>query len=118
MATGELAGSEQGLEVGPERCLSPTTVRYPRHLLHGALRLAVHVELVARHVADLVRAPKRRRREVRPPTPGDLAKLLDSAAAAEDRLRALWVIGAYTGCRPGELLALKWRDVDWGRAAS
>ncbi len=96
-----------------ERGLSATTVRYVRHLLHGALRLAVQMELVARNVADPVRAPKRRRQELQPPTPDDLAKLLDSADAAEDRFRALWVIGVYTGCRPGELLALKWRDVEW-----
>jgi integrase len=34
------------------------------------------------------------------------------AAATDDRLEALWVLAVHTGMRQGELLALKWTDVD------
>jgi len=95
------------------RELSPTTIRYTRSLLHGALRLAVRMELVARNVADSVSPPKRQRIELHPPAPEDVARLLDVAVAGNDRLAALWTVAAYAGCRPGELLALQWRDVEW-----
>ena len=35
--------------------------------------------------------------------------------AAADPLRAFFSLGLYAGCRPGELLALQWADVDWQR---
>jgi integrase len=39
--------------------------------------------------------------------------LIERAEAAGDPLVALWTLAAYAGCRPGELLALQWDDVDW-----
>jgi integrase len=39
-------------------------------------------------------------------------RLLLAASEAEDRLEALYVVAVHTGMRPGELLALKWQDVD------
>jgi len=38
------------------------------------------------------------------------------AAVQGDRLYALWLLGASTGMRRGELLGLQWPDVDLGRA--
>jgi integrase len=35
-------------------------------------------------------------------------------AASEDRLEALYVLAIYTGLRQGELLGLKWDDIDLG----
>jgi hypothetical protein len=45
-------------------------------------------------------------------TPGEVGALLATAAAAGDRLAALWALAVYTGARQGELLALRWSDVD------
>ena len=39
-------------------------------------------------------------------------RLLRAASEAEERLEALYVLAVHTGMRPGELLALKWQDVD------
>lgn len=94
------------------RKMSPATIRYARTLLHAALRLAMAMDLVGRNVTDPVRPPRARRPEVHPPGPVDIAKLLDEARA--DRLEALWTLAVYSGCRPGELLALQWQDIDWG----
>lgn len=91
--------------------LSPATVRYARTLLHGALRLAMAMDVVGRNVTDPVRPPRYHRPEVHPPAPAAIAKLLD--AAVDDRLAALWSLAVYSGCRPGELLALRWQDIDW-----
>jgi integrase len=43
-------------------------------------------------------------------SPDEVRRLL--AAAAEDRLEALYVLAVTTGMRQGELLGLRWRDVD------
>jgi integrase len=40
-------------------------------------------------------------------------RFLEVAVEAADPLRTFFVLAVYTGCRPGELLALKWPDVDW-----
>lgn len=43
--------------------------------------------------------------------------LLETASEAEDRLEALYVLAVTTGMRQGELLGLKWEDVDLARSA-
>ena len=43
-------------------------------------------------------------------TPEQVKALL--SAAREDRLEALYVLAIHTGLRQGELLGLKWEDVD------
>jgi integrase len=80
--------------------------------LHATLRLAVRMELLGRNVADAVRPPKRVRSKLTPPTPEQAAQLLNAAVATGDRLAALWAVGIFSGCRPGELLALSWEDVN------
>jgi integrase len=66
--------------------------------------------LVSRNVAKLVDPPRVPRHEIEPLTPEQARRLIE--AAAEDRLRALWVTALATGLRQGELLALRWEDVD------
>ncbi|MBA2446985.1 MAG: site-specific integrase [Chloroflexi bacterium] len=46
-----------------------------------------------------------------------MARLLDAAEAAGDRLAGLWAMLAHTGARVGELLGLGWDDVSWDRTA-
>ena len=43
---------------------------------------------------------------------GAKAPPLDTARGAGDRLEAFYVLAVRTGMRPGELLGLKWEDVD------
>lgn len=95
------------------RGLAPSTVRDVRSMLHGALRLAESLDIVGRNVVDAVRPPKAVRHEITPPTPTDVARLLDISEETDDRWQALWMLAAYSGCRPGELLALTWSDVAW-----
>ena len=46
-----------------------------------------------------------------PLSASEARKLLE--AAQGDRLEALYVLAVHTGMRRGELLGLKWPDVDW-----
>ena len=66
--------------------------------------------LIPRNVADAAKAPQVHRKEVKPMTPAEVAALL--SAASGNRLEALYVAAVHTGLRRGELLGLKWSDVD------
>lgn len=93
-----------------EAGLSQTTVQHIHAVLHAALDNALRQGLVQRNVADLVDAPAMRHREMLVFNVEQAKTLL--AAAAGTRLEALYVLALTTGMREGELLALRWRDVD------
>ena len=88
----------------------PSTVRYTHAVLSRALKQALRWGLVPRNVADAVDPPKVRREEVEALSPDQVKELL--GAARGERLEALYVLAVYTGLRQGELLALRWDDVD------
>jgi integrase len=94
--------------------LRASTVHKVHTILHKALARAVAWQMVPRNVTDAVEPPRPAPREMRPQSPAEARKLLD--AAQGDRLEALYVLAATTGMRQGELLALKWQDVDLGNA--
>jgi integrase len=79
-------------------------------VLRAALETATREEIVSRNVAKLVRAPAPRSRISRGLSATDARKVLK--AAAQDRLFALYVVALYLGLRRGELLGLRWADVD------
>jgi integrase len=90
--------------------LSPRTVQYLHALLRAALGQAERWGLAARNVARLVRPPRVPRAEVPAFTVAEAQQLL--AAAAPTRLAALYMLALGLGLRQGELLGLRWADVD------
>ncbi|CAA9321932.1 MAG: Integrase [uncultured Chloroflexia bacterium] len=90
--------------------LAPRTVRLIHTVLHRALKQAVRWGLVPRNVTDAVEVPRPQKKEIRPLTPEQVKTLL--RAAEGDRLEALYVLAVTTGMREGELLGLRWEDVD------
>lgn len=90
--------------------LSPTTVRYSVTVLRMALKQAVNDGLVPRNVASAVQPPRVVRQGVSSLSIAEARQLV--TAAAHDRLSALWVTALVTGLRQGELLGLRWSDVD------
>ena len=90
--------------------LSPRTVQYMRAVLRRALGQALKWGLVKRNVATLVDPPRSKRPTVRPLSPQQVATFLD--AAGGHRLEALFAAAIATGLRQGELLGLRWQDVD------
>lgn len=73
--------------------------------------------MLVRNVATGVATPKLQHREVAALTPAEMHQLFDAVVDgrnnAEHRLRPLFIAACYLGCRQGELLALKWSDIDW-----
>ncbi len=93
--------------------LSARTVGYIHATIHNALEQAVNDGLVARNVADAVKPPQVRTEEIDPLTPKQ-TKILFEAVRGE-RSEALYVLAVTTGLRQGELLGLKWEDIDRDR---
>ncbi len=93
-----------------ESGLSARTVQYVHVTLHKALKQAEQDGLVPRNAAKVVKPPQVRREEMRPLTAEQVGVLF--GAACGDRLEALYVLAVTTGLRQGELLGLKWEDVD------
>jgi integrase len=90
--------------------LSPTTVLYHHRVLREALQHAVRWQLLARNPADAVDPPRAERREIGTLNAEEVRRLL--LAAEETPHGALVHLAAMTGMRRGELLGLRWRDVD------
>jgi integrase len=90
--------------------LSPRTVQYIHVTLHKALKQAVADGLIARNATEAVKPPQVRREEIRPLDRDQVKRLFETISG--DRLEALYVLAVTTGLRQGELLGLKWDDVD------
>ena len=91
--------------------LSPSTVIYYHSILHNALETAVKWGLVSRNVCDLVTAPRRIRFEIQPFTPEQVQSFF--AAIRGHKWEALFTLALATGMRQGELLGLKWQDINF-----
>ena len=95
--------------------LSPGTRRQILVALRRALKIALRWDLISRNVATLVDAPKLAAREVLTYTPDQIETFL--SAVAGDPLECLYLIAAGIGLRQGELIGLRWTDVDLDAAS-
>src|SRR5215831_4547001 len=92
------------------RRLAPRTVAHAHHVLHTALERAVGTELLARNVAHAISPPKVATTEIEALKADQIAPVL--AALKGHKLEAIAVLALSTGARRGEILALRWGDVD------
>ena len=90
--------------------LAPATVRYMRAVLRRALNQALKWDVVARNAAALVDVPRVPHHEIKPFTPDQARAFLD--AIRGDRFEALYSIALALGLRKGEVLGLRWDDID------
>jgi integrase len=90
--------------------LSNRTVQLIHTTLRKALQQAVSDGILPRNVSQAVKAPRRVKKEMRPLNPDQARTFLE--AAKGDRLEGLYVLAITTGLREGELLGLRWIDVD------
>jgi integrase len=91
--------------------LSPKTVRNTHVVLRKALADAERLGLVPRNAAAAAKPPAPTKRDLETWSSEELRMFL--AAVEGDRLEIAYRIAAATGMRRGEVLGLRWRDVDF-----
>jgi len=101
---------EQFFALKLEGGLSAQTVQHLRAILRAALNDAIKDNLVKRNAAGLADGPRVPYRESPTVSPQDARALLDVVRG--DRLEGLFVLAIASGSRQGELLGLRWQDVD------
>jgi integrase len=95
------------------RPLAAKTISYIHATVHKALADAVDAGLLARNVADRAKPPRPSRRstaDIQAWEPHELARFLDPVRGT--RLDAIWRLAAMTGMRRGEILGVRWSDLD------
>jgi integrase len=109
---GELGRERKvGDEVRPP--LSPRSIRYVHTVLRHALADGVRWNRLARNVADAAEPPSAKAAKAAPMRIWGAEQLRTFLEhVREDRLYAAYRVAAMTGLRRGEVLGLRWRDVD------
>jgi integrase len=93
-----------------ERTPSSRQIQYVHAVLRNALSNAERDEIIIRNVAKLVQIPAPRYKIGKGLPVHDVKRLLTEAQ--HTRLYALYVLAATLGFRRGELLGLRWSDID------
>jgi len=92
--------------------LAPQTVKHMLRLMHQMLDHAVDWEYIRTNPAKKVKDPAIPRKEMDCLTPDEVRLFLDHTP---HRWYILFLTAITTGLRMGELLAMKWRNLDWDR---
>jgi integrase len=85
-------------------------VAYCRTVLRDALNQGVRDGILTRNVAGLTDPPRSVQHEIAPFSPEQVRALLK--AVDGHRLQALFTVAIALGMRQGEMLGLRWEDVD------
>lgn len=89
---------------------SAPRVRYLHAVLHSAMEHAVREGLVARNICQGVKLPRLEKKERQVLTMEQAAQLL--SATQDSQMRMILTLAVTTGVRRGEVLALKWQDLE------
>lgn len=95
-----------------ERTLAPKTVQTCHQMLNSAFRMGVDWDYLPKTPMRGVRAPRQPVKEMYIPTRADVAEVLRAAAEGRADKHLAFVTLSQTGLRVGELLGLRWRNVD------
>lgn len=93
-----------------EKDTTTATAKEAHRVLRTALAAACREELITRNAATLVEAPRPKARDLSPWTLDETLTFL--AAARNDPLYAAFVLAITMGLRRGEIVGLRWADID------
>ena len=91
--------------------LAPATVVAIYKLLHNALERAVDAGFIVKNVPNRVQLPKVSQPEIKALSKEEQALFVEKAK--ETYMGDMYIFDLCTGMRLGELLGLKWEDIDW-----
>jgi integrase len=101
---------EKVYEEASGRGLSAQSVLHIHRVLFTALKQAVAWQLIPRNIAEAVTPPRPEQREVEPMTSREVVWILETVASTD--LEMPTILGLGTGMRLGEVLGLRWKDID------
>jgi len=94
--------------------LSSTTVSAIHSMLHTALDNAIKLGILTRNACEAVSPPRKVHKEMKPLHPEQVRQLLEVAKGHPQE--TLFILALATGMRRGELLGLKWQDINFERS--
>ncbi len=102
------------VECPPHRCtpMSASSIRQVHWIISAALAAAVRWEWIRTNPADTAKKPKQRAPQPEPPSAAEAARIIAAAWEQDDDWGTLVWLVMVTGMRRGEVLALRWSDVD------
>ncbi|HXX90163.1 MAG TPA: site-specific integrase [Acidimicrobiales bacterium] len=95
-----------------KRGLADNTIHHYHACVSAALRQAMRWGWIDHPPSQRATPPPLRGREVKPPSVEDLRRVLVHLERRNPDFAALVYVAATTGCRRGELCALRWSDLD------
>lgn len=94
-----------------EQGYSAKTVKHMYILINSALKKAVQLKFINENFNDLVVLPKKEEYHAKTLSVDEVNRILNEAK--EEELYPLIILTLYTGLRKGEVMALKWSDIDF-----
>jgi len=95
--------------------LQAKTIRTIHSILRNALKRALKWGLIPRDPSEAVELPRSPRRTLAIWTPEQIRTFLAVNQDIDSRYYTIFVLAIYTGMRKGEILALRWSDIDFER---
>lgn len=101
-------------ECQPHTCrpLSPSTILKVHFVLSGVFDAAVRWDWIGSNPADVARKPRQPTPQPKPPTVEQTVRIIDAAWEQDAMWGTLVWLVVVTGLRRGELLTLRWSDLD------
>lgn len=103
---------EVGASNGP---YAPATIRRVHGIIRRAMTQGVRWGWISRNPAIDASPPRVPLREMKPPSPDEVVRLFRLAQESDPDLATFIVLAASSGARRGELIALRWKDIDFAR---
>ena len=93
--------------------LSDKTLKNLYNMVHASLKQAYLNEMIKKNICEFTKVPKVSRKEMRVLTREEQTNLI--TASRNHRLGIVVVLDLFTGMRLGEILALRWNDIDFNK---
>lgn len=113
LTAGQIGTQLRSIEKGRgEGGISPATMNRYLNVIRLALGWAVLNDLMAHNPAKDTKLPKQGKRSVGRPAADDIDKMAAVLRESHPWLLVFWLLAGQTGMRRGELVGLRWRDID------
>jgi integrase len=95
-----------------EEGLSPEYIKYLQSMLKNTFSTALKWQLIQNNIMDHVDSPRIKRKEKQVWTIEQVNQFLEYAKTKKYHWYMVYLIAIYTGMRRGEILGLRWKDID------